>query len=1339
MGSESSSGVRIDVLDVDNYATWAVRMRMLLIHKGLWEAVEDDQVDKEKSQKALALIVLNVADHHLSTVGACATAREAWKALESAYKSKSVARRMQLRRELTSLHKEAAEPISKYVARARALQNDLLAAGYEVRPSEIVWAVLAGLPSEYDTDVAILESGNKEPELEELVAKLLQAEQRLKKREESNAAAFLGAIRSNGRSTCTRRSGHSEKQPGSKTKCFKCGETGHLARDCKKPRDKSSFKGKCFKCGETGHLARDCKRSTERSEQATGGRQVALMALPELLHDRSKWIMDSGATQHITPHRGLLHNFREEEQELSITFGNHQQAKVAGVGDTVLESCVNGVHNQIVLKGVLYVPGASANLFSVPRATSKGASIVFRQSKCLLVMNGETIAEATKVYGLYYINAVALQDNGTCGDAALMAHTTETAQLWHRRMGHLGYDNLAKMQRHSLVKGMNVPEGDFKAAEQEICEPCIMAKQQRLKFPMSEHESNRPLELVHMDVCGPMQEPSLGGSRYIATFLDDYSKLSVVKPLATKYQVKVGVMEVLEELETQSGLKVRSVRTDRGTEYVNEVLNSYFKSKGVEHQKTAPYTPEQNGAAERLNRTMMERVRAMLVDAGLPTNMWAEAAVTANVIRNRSPVSGRSKTPWEMFYGTTPDVSWMRIFGATAYAHVPKQQRRKLDAHSQRGIMVGYEPGSKAYRIFLKDSKKIVISRDVIFDEHACCAAVQRQETLPLPSGITVFEDEGDNNSATQSTMPADSVGSAEEAEAEESVGAGHAAAERVGASHAGSELPTPTSAGATPAPTLEERRYPVRERKQVGEWYKVHLAGVDKPEPTTYEEALQSENGAQWQQAMDEEIASLHANGTWTLEEVPAGVKPIPVKWVYKIKRDANGNIERYKARLVAKGFKQQQGVDYNEVFAPVSKHTTLRALLSIVAVEDWELHQLDVKTAFLKGQLEEDIWVQQPLGYEEGGPNMACHLHKALYGLKQAPRAWHTTLKQELESQGFCASNADPGLYVAKDRVGIVYLLVYVDDILVAGDLASVNNIKQRLMATFDVRDLGAATYFLGMEILRDRQTRTLQLTQRGMAGNIVSKYGMSEAKFKSTPMSTSVKLTSEGGEVLDKERYGYCELVGALLYLSVCTRPDIAQAVGALARYMAKPTMEHWNAAKAVLRYVAGTTQYGINFGHNKLSLQGYCDADYAGDIDSRRSTTGYVFIMHGGAISWSSRLQPTVAVSTAEAEYMAAAHAVKEALWLRTLMADFGRHVQTVSILCDNQGAIKLLKHPIASIRSKHIDVIYHFARERVARKEVVFQYCATEQNVADVFTKPLPQSKFEFCRKGLGLF
>lgn len=237
----------------------------------------------------------------------------------------------------------------------------------------------------------------------------------------------------------------------------------------------------------------------------------------------------------------------------------------------------------------------------------------------------------------------------------------------------------------------------------------------------------------------------------------------------------------------------------------------------------------------------------------------------------------------------------------------------------------------------------------------------------------------------------------------------------------------------------------------------------------------------------------------------------------------------------------------------------------------------------------------------------------------------------------------------------------------------------------------------------------------------------------------MNSSIKLTqAEEGNILDKDTYRYSELVGSLLYLSVCTRPDIAQAVGALTRYMANPSMEHWTAAKAVLRYIAGTLGQGITFRQTSIAVEGYCDADFAGDLNTRKSTTGFVFICNGGAISWSSKLQPTVAVSTTEAEYMASAQAVKEALWLKNLFWSFGVKIETMKIFSDNQGAIKLLKNPIASVRSKHIDVLHHFARERVSRQEVVFEYCSTDVMVADVFTKPLPLSKFVFCCTGMGI-
>ena len=584
----------------------------------------------------------------------------------------------------------------------------------------------------------------------------------------------------------------------------------------------------------------------------------------------------------------------------------------------------------------------------------------------------------------------------------------------------------------------------------------------------------------------------------------------------------------------------------------------------------------------------MERVRAMLQDAKLPDNLWAEAVTLANYIRNRPPVSGQSKTPRELFFGDKPEVSNMKTFGAKAYVHIPKAQRQKLDPVSIKGIMVGYAADSKAYRILLDNTKKIVVSRDVTFDESSG-ETTEREEIQEDKMSIPLDDDEESPEEFNEEEFldPEEDNNGDNEPENQE-----NAEAE-----------------GASPAPAAEEpqRRYPLWERRQAGEWFKAALATEELKEPTSYHEAVSGAQAQMWMKAMDEEMTSLLSNGTWTLDNIPDGVKPIPVKWVYKIKRDAAGNIERYKARLVTKGFRQREGVDYNEVYAPVSKHTTLRALLAMVAAEDLELHQLDVKTAFLNGELEEDIYMVQPPGYEEGGPGIACHLKKALYGLKQAPRAWHTKLKGELETMGFQASETDPGMYIQRRKESNVYILVYVDDILIiAKDLELVKDIKKALMTTFDARDLGEAAYFLGWEIKRDRVKKTIKVTQQRMTADLVNKYGMKNVRPKTTPMSTALKMTKKGEE-LDTNVYHFSELVGSLLYLSVCTRPDIAQATGALARYMSKPTTEHWTAAKGVLKYLAGTEDTGITYRPEKMDIMGYSDADYAGDLDTRRLTT------------------------------------------------------------------------------------------------------------------------------------
>jgi hypothetical protein len=447
---------------------------------------------------------------------------------------------------------------------------------------------------------------------------------------------------------------------------------------------------------------------------------------------------------------------------------------------------------------------------------------------------------------------------------------------------------------------------------------------------------------------------------------------------------------------------------------------------------------------------------------------------------------------------------------------------------------------------------------------------------------------------------------------------------------------------------------------------------------------------------------------------------------------------VERFKSRLVVKGFLQKQGVDFEEVYAPVSKNSTLRALLATVAARDLELHQIDVKTAFLNGELEETIYMVQPEGYEEGGPDVVCLLKRSLYGLRQAPRAWHTRLKEELAKLGFQASEADAALFTGVVDGETVYLLVWVDDILIAATGEErVGRVKADLAELFDIRDLGAATFFLGMELQRDRQARTVRLSQPKLTRELLERFGLTGARARVVPLAPGDKL-QKAGEPLDVTAHAYSELLGSLLYLSVCTRPDIAQAVGALSRYMASPTKEHWDAALGVARYLAGTADLGVVFGGSEETLQGFCDADFAGDVDSRRSTTGYVFLMFGGAVSWMSRLQPTVAASTVEAEYLSAAQAVKEALWMRKLMRDLGFDGQCVAIGCDNQGAMRLLRHPIASQRSKHIDVIHHFARERVARGEVEFTYVATSDQWADILTKALPGPKFVLCRTKIGL-
>lgn len=511
--------------------------------------------------------------------------------------------------------------------------------------------------------------------------------------------------------------------------------------------------------------------------------------------------------------------------------------------------------------------------------------------------------------------------------------------------------------------------------------------------------------------------------------------------------------------------------------------------------------------------------------------------------------------------------------------------------------------------------------------------------------------------------------------------------------------------------------------------------------DPKTYGEAMSSPEAHHWQRAMDEEMESQNNNHTWIPGLLPPGKKALPVRWIFTRKRNELGEVVRYKARLVVKGFMQREGVDFKEVFSPTAKWATMRTFLSLTAALNLELEQLDVKTAFLHAPLEEDIWISQPPGFEEGGPRTACKLLKAVYGLKQAPRAWHIKVKSLLMDAGYTPSAVDPALFVKLDPRPS-YCLVWVDDLLVAyhPEDPTGNAAIKRLEEEFEVTK-GDGSYYLGVEIKRNRALRQLKISQHLLIEDLLAEFGMSDCKPKSTPFPPGTHPTKTGAEPLPADSR-YSALVGSLLYLSTVTRPDIAQAVGVLSRYMAAPTQEHWQLGMHLLRYLSSTRTSGITYTGtdftNGCTAIGYTDSDFAGDLDTRRSTTGYVFTMNGGCISWSSRLQPTVAVSTTEAEYMAAGSGVKEALWLRNLHSDMGMTVKTVTIYTDNQASLAMLKNPVSSVRTKHIDVLHHFARERVERKEVCFVYISTSDNISDIMTKALPSVKFVECCTNMGV-
>jgi hypothetical protein len=522
----------------------------------------------------------------------------------------------------------------------------------------------------------------------------------------------------------------------------------------------------------------------------------------------------------------------------------------------------------------------------------------------------------------------------------------------------------------------------------------------------------------------------------------------------------------------------------------------------------------------------------------------------------------------------------------------------------------------------------------------------------------------------------------------------------------------------------------------------KVYTLQVD---PLSTQEALNRPDASQWRSAMGEELASLHANNTWELVDLPPGRRAIKCKWVFKTKCNADGSIERYKARLVAKGYSQREGIDYTATFSPTLKHTSIRLLLALAAANDWEIHQVDVATAFLNGTLEDEIYMEQPKGFiKEGDEHLVCKLIKSLYGLKQAGRVWNEEINAFLCSVGFYRSLADPCIYVRLDDPTNI-IGMHVDDECITGSTQeAIDRTKSELSGKYTIKDLGPVKFLLGWEITRDREAKTLSISQKGYIERTLEKFGMLNCASVSTPMTPGVRLTREQcatahEDVEQMDSKPYQALVGTLMYLMVSTRPDICHAVGVLAQFMHQPGKAHWDAAKRVLKYLKGTKSMQLTYSSSPVfSIDAYADADWAGDLDTRKSTSGFVVRVNGAAIAWASRKQKSVATSTFEAEYVAAAVAAKEVLWLRQLLQELRQGVNEPTVIkIDNQAALSHLLNPMTTQKSKHIDIQFHFVRDYIEAGALKYEFVPTAAQTADFLTKPVTPEIFARCRTQVG--
>lgn len=1317
----STAPVDVPKLKGANYLNWRSMMSDLLELRGLSEVVNSEiTTGSVQNLQAKLLIKSTLDEAHLSEVRNYDSAHDIWCHLSRMCIGANSSDVAMLVRKFYTYEYQKGDGMGTHLEKLSTMRTQLETIKQGPTDEVFIDRILQTLPADYQKlkdNWDYLHPSQRT--VVELKTRALKIEEDNKHKEPSQAEqAFV---------TGKQRKFHSNEtieQRKKNTKCAKCGHVGHWYRECKtKPQNyvKDAQKPK-----------RDPPKESENKpvtfmvrDQASDGHLLQIGSEDSSL--RKLWIADSGATSHMCNQEAWFKEYHLYKKPKSVSVGDSRPISVLGIGKVEV-LCENGQKGlTAILEDVLLVPQLATNLLSIGRVVDKGISTVFKGDKVTFSKDNKTIATGNKLQNrLYIMNIAAVKEENP---SALFCQAQRSFEEWHRTLGHASKDRILKLQNDKDL-GIKITG----PREEPDCSDCPTGKARHVSHPSISERAKAVGDKVHVDLGGPINQSSTSGSKYYMLCKDEFSTYMYIYLMEDKTQTCLSLAKLLATFEIETDRRIKRIFSDNGSEFCNKKVEILFALERILHERSAPYTAQQNGQIEREMQSVVNMARTMLHASGLPDKLWDEALKTAVYIRNRLPNANTDKTPFELAMQRKPRMKNLVEFGRKVHVMIDGHHLSKFEPRTEQAYIVGFTNRFNTYRVFLKVSERVTESCNVIFKSHGQAKA---EGSATSPNDCTFrfdnsvpYDEEGSEtghnsilsrffNQYLQANRDDDRQTVYHDAEAcsnEQVQIEVQPEPEEDIKDISSPEFSPLTQHGDASLETVEQNEIPI-----VSDRVYLHVTdAID--EPASYQEAIRSPNKREWQAAINEELAAHKTNETWTIVKRPENTRLITTKWVFKVKTKCDGSIERFKARLVARGFEQRQGYDFFETFSPVARYDSIRALLAVASQLEMVFVQFDVQTAFLYGLLEEEVFTEIPEGLEaEAG--RALSLKKGLYGLKQSPKVWNDRFTEIIKQYGFQQLKTDSCVFYHHAKQLI--LIIYVDDgLLFALNKASLDEPIKYLQDSFKMRVMDSGI-FVGLEIIK--QDSGYFVHQAAYTRKILKRFSMENCKSVSAPLLAKHNLT----EVEDQPLYDcpYREAIGALLYLATNSRPDILHSVTMLARFCDKPQKKHWLAIQRAMRYLQGTIKYGLTYTKSSaIELIAYSDADWGSDVKVRKSISGTLILVSGGPVIFRSSQQTLVSQSTTESEFIAAAETVKELKWLQMFLQELHVSCSRSVLKSDSQTAIRLIKNPEFHRRTKHIDIKYHFIRDWFHKKAFELKYVPTDEQLADYLTKPLPSDK-----------